>query len=132
MGDRANVVIKKDAEQVCLYTHWHGYELPGILQSSLKRGKDRIYDFQYLNRIIFCDMIKGHEEKLTGFGITQKVHDGATQVITLDMDKKTVQINGSDPVSFDDFMAAPKVGWSADEEGLVLRESKNPFVCNSA
>ncbi len=116
MGDRANVVIKGDEEQVCLYTHWHGYELPAILQSALKRGKERIDNFQYLNRIIFCDMIKGHEEKLTGFGITQNVHDGGTQVITLDMDKKTVQINDSDPVSIDDFMAAAKVGWAGDED----------------
>lgn len=111
MGDRANVVVKEDGEQVCLYTHWHGHELPDILQSSLRRGAERVDDFQYLTRIIFCDMVKGHETKLTGFGITQNVHDGDNQVITLDLDKKTVQFNTADPVSIEDFVATEEVGW---------------------
>ncbi len=116
MGDKANVVIKEDGEQVCLYTHWQGYELPGILQGALNRGKERIDDFQYLTRIIFCDMIKGQEEKLTGYGITQEIHDGGDRVIILDMDKKTVQMKGSNPVSLDDFMTAAKVGWWDDDD----------------
>lgn len=107
----ANVVIKGGDEQVCLYTHWRGYELPATLQESLKRAKDRIDDFQYLTRIIFCDMVRGHEKELTGFGITQKVHDGETAVITIDMGEHTVQVNDNVPVNINVFIASPKVGW---------------------
>lgn len=111
MGDRANVVVREAGEQVCLYTHWKGRELPGVLQTSLKRGADRINDFQYLTRIIFCDMVRGYENDLTGFGITQKVHDGDRAVIIVDLDDNTVSINGKSPILINDFVKLESVSW---------------------
>lgn len=58
MGDRANIVVKCDDEQVVFYTHWSGYRIANILANALRRGRGRWNDFQYLNRIIFCEMIK--------------------------------------------------------------------------
>jgi hypothetical protein len=111
MGDRANVVVKESDEQVCLYTHWNGYELPSVLQAALKRGADRIDDFQYITRIIFCDMVRGHENDLTGYGITQKVHDGDRQIITVDLDKTTVAVNEKEPILITDFVKLESVSW---------------------
>lgn len=59
MGDRANVVVIDGDEQVCLYTHWNGYEVAEVLQNALKRGKERWAQAPYLARIIFCDMVHG-------------------------------------------------------------------------
>jgi len=111
MGDRANVVVKERDEQVCLYTHWNGSELPSVLQSAMQRGADRVDDFQYLTRIIFCEMVKGREMQKTGFGITQNVGDGKERIITVDVDAKTVQIRTKTPMSFDVFMEASTVEW---------------------
>lgn len=97
MGDRANIVLKADEEQVCLYSHWAGSDLPETLRSALKRGEDRLTDAQYLARIVFCEMLKGDSkglDGLTGFGITQKPWDGDDRVITVDVEAQTVEIGG--------------------------------------
>lgn len=103
MGDRANIVIKSDGEQVCLYTHSNGTVLPETLRAAMLRGKDRLDDPQYLARIIFCEMVKGYEMDTTGFGISQTIHDGGDKVITLDVDAQTMML-GKHEVSFTDFM----------------------------
>ena len=105
MGDRANILVKKGEEQVCLYTHWAGSELPETLQKALQRGEQRWNDFQYLTRIIFCEMIARDElEGLTGYGITQVPHDGSDRVIQVNVDAQTVQTPRKDAVSFADFI----------------------------
>lgn len=110
MGDRANVVVKTGNEQVCLYTHWCGSDLPDILRAALKRGKDRWTDSQYLTRIIFCEMVKSDAMGTTGFGISQSIGDGSDRVLWVDVRSETVQVNGRAPVSFVDFVAG-NVGW---------------------
>ncbi len=94
MGDRANIVLKEGtgekAEQVCLYTHWNGERLPGILKIALIRGKERWDDFQYLTRIIFCEMLKQDSDGLNGiygYGITQRPWDGAERVLIVENQK---------------------------------------------
>ena len=97
MGDRANIVLKSDGEQVCLYSHWTGSNIPKTLRAALRRGGDRLTDAQYLSRIVFCEMLKGDREGLdglTGFGITQKPWDGADRVVTVDVEAQTVEIGG--------------------------------------
>jgi hypothetical protein len=110
MGDRANVVVKESGEQVCLYTHWSGYELPGTLRSAMKRGESRLDDSQYLARIIFCEMVRGREMDTTGFGISQNIGDGGNQVIVVDVDNATVTINDNEAMTFSDFMSG-SAGW---------------------
>lgn len=94
MGDRANVVIKDSDSQVCLYTHWSGSDLPEILKAALIRGKSRWNDRAYLARIIFCEMVRGSEMELTGYGISQNIGDGGDNVIYVDIDAQTVTHRG--------------------------------------
>lgn len=92
MGDRANVIVTSDGEQIVLYTHWSGTELPVTLQEALKRGESRLDDFQYITRIIFNQMTLGNEMETTGFGITTKVHDNEHDLINFDVDKQIITI----------------------------------------
>ena len=107
MGDRANIVVKKGTcdqhEQVCLYTHCNGSELKSTLQAALIRGKDRWHDFQYLTRIIFCEMIKDDWQSTTGFGITQNIWGGCDNVIYVDVCKQEVTLPSGDRYDFNDF-----------------------------
>ena len=92
MGDRANIVVKGSNEQIVLYTHWNGTELPAVLQDALNRGEDRWNDFQYLTRIIFSEMIQDDILENTGYGITTTVWDGEDSIITVDVDNQTVTL----------------------------------------
>ena len=92
MGDRANVLMKSgNREGVYLYTHWEGYRLPEIVQTALKKEK-RWDDEPYLTRIIFCEMVKDTNDIETGYGISGYLCDGGDQVITIDVDKQTVNV----------------------------------------
>jgi hypothetical protein len=106
MGDRANIVVKCQDEQVCLYTHWSGSELVEILNAAMIRGEDRWHDFPYLTRIIFCEMVKDNLLGDTGYGISEVPHDGEYRVITVDVDKQTVQIRSTPKMSFKEFINA--------------------------
>ncbi len=91
MGDRGNIIIDK---KIWLYTHWTGSDLPDILRAALKRGRPRWDDRPYLTRIIFCDMLGGDTDGLTGFGIDYDLGDGGTD-IDVDTEKQTVTHNGA-------------------------------------
>lgn len=108
MGDRANIIVKESDEQVCLYAHWTGSDLPEILRSALKKGESRLNDFQHLTRIIFCEMV-GDDKHITGYGITQKPGDGADRIITVDVYEQTIEIKGKTQ-SISDFVAGED-GW---------------------
>ncbi len=91
MGDRANIAIKQHGGgHVYLYTHWGGYDLPDILKASLKRGKDRWGDEQYLARIIFCGMVNDDSQGTTGYGISNSIGDNEHDILVIDCDKLTV------------------------------------------
>ena len=104
MGDRANIIIKEKGQQVCLYSHWGGTELPHILKSALIRGKSRWNDYQYLNRIIFCEMVGGKVGDLTGYGISQNPGDGDDRILYVDTEAQTVAVNEKKPVSFTEYI----------------------------
>jgi len=113
MGDRANVILKSEKEQVCLYTHWYGHQLPEIVQSALKRSESRWTDFQYLTRIVFCEMIKNDVMGETGFGISQEEHDGeGGRIVTINCDEGTVAIKENDPISISDFVSLTDPSWA--------------------
>lgn len=111
MGDRANVVIVDgEFSKVFLYTHWGGSELPALVQTSLKRSGSRWNDAPYLTRAIFCDMVKGDEEGLTGYGISSRMCDNEHPLIVLDAKAQTVTFETEDGVelrklSFADYCA---------------------------
>ena len=109
MGDRANVLVKDGANQVYLYTHWSGEELPKTLQTALKR-KQRWDDSYYLARIIFCQMVKGVEDKETGYGISSIVGDGDDRILTVDIEEQKVRWKAK-AASFNDFIKMTDVSW---------------------
>lgn len=116
MGNRANVCMRYKDEQVVLYAHRSGEHLPKIVSQALKRGKPRWRDFQYLTRIVFCEMVKDDVMGLTGFGITQKVWDGGRKIIDLDLDEQKVKLilkpfigeNKIEEFSFKEFIKSDK------------------------
>lgn len=101
MGDRANIVVIQphgplaEGEQppmIYLYTHWDGSDLARILKAALSRGKDRWDDPPYLTRIIFCQMIQGDVEGLTGFGISTELCDNERPLLYVDSNTQSVLI----------------------------------------
>lgn len=94
MGERGNIVITKDDNMfphpVFFYTHWSGYLVKPILQTALRRGQERWDDPQYLARIIFCEMVKGDPQGVTGFGITTAIGDSGYPLLCVNMDERTV------------------------------------------
>jgi hypothetical protein len=124
MGDRANVVLEQDnGQEIYLYSHWGGTELPETLQAALNRGRDRWDDEPYLGRIIFQDMTAGSEKELTGFGISTYLCDNEYPLLRVDSRKQTVTVD-FDPVrkyhdkpnktySFEEFSSIGNMDWKA-------------------
>lgn len=105
MGERTNVIVKAGQEQVCLYSHWDDFdEVLEMLREALRRGKSTWSDFQYLTRIIFCRMIRDNVDGLTGYGITQIVHDNGHPITTVNIDTQQIEVDGQEPVSFERFI----------------------------
>jgi hypothetical protein len=91
MGDRAQVIIQRNATNIHFYTHWRGYELPLILSDALKRGKSRWNDESYLARVIFCEMV-GSDDSVLGFGISTAYQDSVPERdLYVDVDNMTVR-----------------------------------------
>lgn len=71
MSSAANVLVQMGPHKgdgVYLYTHWGGARLPETVRQALARA-DSLSDDQYLARVVFCTMIKGHEDEQAGFGL---------------------------------------------------------------
>jgi hypothetical protein len=92
MGDRAQVKVVTNYGDVYLYTHWYGHKLKKTVAKALDRGRDRWNDPEYLTRIIFSEMIKGHEKENTGFGIGVKQHSDIRKLVTVIPKMKTVTV----------------------------------------
>lgn len=109
MGDRANIHVKSENyEGVYFYTHWEGDRLPQTLQRALAR-KLRWDDEQYLNRIIFCEMVGKDMAGETGYGITSYLCDNNHEIIEVDVDGQTITI-GNEVWTFDEFIKADLSG----------------------
>ena len=112
MGDRAQVriVANKDKEynhDVWLYTHWRGTELVEVVSRAMSR-EVRWWDAEYLTRIIFSGMVKNDIDGETGYGIGNHQHGDVYRVITIDIDKQQVTVDGwrgipDETYSFEDF-----------------------------
>jgi len=97
MGERNYIKLENDG--IYLYSHWETKEeLKAVLKKALIRGKERWTDRQYLNRIIFCELIKGDVEGLTSYGLSSDIWDGQV-VLNVDVNKQEV-----DGVSFEEFI----------------------------
>jgi hypothetical protein len=109
MGDRGQVKVVLEKGSIWLYTHWGASELVGVVRKALIRGKSRWEDPEYLTRIIFCEMVRGDEESLTGFGIGLSQHDDVWRVVTVNTVDQSISVNDYDsggigPVPFATFV----------------------------
>ena len=96
MGDRAQVLIKDTG--VYLYTHWNGSLLKEHVKTALSR-KQRWDDPEYLARIIFCEMVKGKEDKETGYGIGTTNHSDVFKLITINCKSEEITVETEHPSS---------------------------------
>ena len=88
MGERNNILLVNDG--IYLYSHWKTKEELEIdLKKALIRGKSRWDDSQYLNRIIFSEMIKEEILETTGYGLSKDLCDGEV-VFKVDIEHKKV------------------------------------------
>ena len=102
MGDRGQVFFEDMG--LCFYTHWGGGDLPKVLKSALIRGQARWFDSTYLARIIFCEMVKGQEMDLLGYGIgTQRYEWVDNEDIVVNVEEQRVTI-GNLSWKFDEYV----------------------------
>jgi hypothetical protein len=82
MGDRGQIIID---DELYFYTHHVGSDIPTRVALALDRSRDRWDDPDYLNRVIFCDLVgKENWEETTGFGIGVKYMDSDNQDLYID------------------------------------------------
>ena len=97
MGERNYIKLLND--NILLYAHWDTKELLiKKLKNALIRGKSRWTDRQYLNRIIFSEIVKDDIEGTTNYGLSSDLWDGQ---IVLEVDIENRKVNG---VSFEEFI----------------------------
>jgi len=101
MGDRGQVKITAEGNpDLYLYTHWGAESLPEVVANALARGRDRWTDDEYLNRIIFSEMIQGEVLEETGYGIGFGEHGDVWRVVEINYDDRTVAVR---EIFFEDF-----------------------------
>lgn len=104
MGDRANIkFIEENGGTLFFYTHWHGFE---YMKEALRRAlslRERWDDDSYLARIIFCEVVKGADNKTTGFGLSTYETDNENPIIEVNAKNQTVTI-GQKTCSFEEFL----------------------------
>lgn len=106
MGDRAMVLVQKDADDngVYLYTHSWGRMLPVLLQNALRR-RVRWDDTAYLTRIIFDAMTDGEQGGELGFGISTFPTECSDRILVVNVARQTVS-RGEQTVTFKSYCAA--------------------------
>lgn len=128
MSDNATVFIAEGKdnegkeEGFYLYAHGRGTEIAHTVKKALSKRK-RWDDSSYLGRIIFCQMIKGHEEEELGFGISSLQFATRRPVIVIDAEKQ--QILFCEAEIFDPWSISESIvkSWSF-EEYIYLSDKK--------
>jgi hypothetical protein len=111
MGDRANILVKRNEDDpgVYLYTHWEALIMPRNLQDALKRH-ERWSDAAYLTRIIFDKLTEGQHDEPTGFGIsTGQMGGDGERLLTVNCEDQIVTASGAD------WAINTRGNWSFDE-----------------
>jgi hypothetical protein len=87
MGDRANIKIKSNNQgcSIWIYTHWHGSELPHLLQDALAKARPRWDDASYATRILVDQITKDGRDQETGWGLSLEIQDNEHNVLEVDL-----------------------------------------------
>lgn len=100
MGDRRQVHIKNI--NLWIYTHWGGYDLPGVVVKAIKLAQERWHDTTYCSRIIAMHVMQENSSGATGCGISDHSMYSEYNDIIIDTESLTVQI-GQHEWSFKEF-----------------------------
>lgn len=108
MGDRGNIVTgnQDGGPKIYMYSHWGGSGLKKDLQKALKRGKGRWNDEEYLNRIIFSEIIQDEVLSTTGYGLHTRQGDGDIRA-TVHLDTQQVETSKG-AYSFEEYINLPE------------------------
>jgi len=119
MGDRGQVELISSDGTLFLYTHWGASTLPQVVSDALARGRGRWGDDEYLNRIIFSEMIQDCVLDETGFGIGLGLHGDVWRVVVVNHTDQTVLIKepNYDKVDWKNF-SDEDVVWEVVQEAV--------------
>jgi len=92
MGDRGNIaIVHGKKEQVWLYSHWGGSDLPNRLKKGLDAGRGRWNDDSYLTKIIIGHVVPPDNWKEeTGYGISTRLQDNEHEILVVDIPNQRV------------------------------------------
>ena len=99
MGDRGNIKVG----DIYLYTHWRGSRITNILKCALVKGKSRWDNEAYLTRIIFCELMKGEEDGIIGYGISTDILDNQREILEVDCKNQLIKF-GKINMSFEEYI----------------------------
>ena len=97
MGDRRMAEIRVEDGSLYIYSHWHGFEMPGVAKAAIVTARSRWDDESYATHIIVDQMTKAGRDSETGTGIMLKpnaedqYNSGQPSVI-IDLTSKTLTI----------------------------------------
>lgn len=97
MGDRGQVKVLPAHENeyedpVFLYTHGRAHELADKVREAVARGSSRWSDYEYLARVIFCEMVRDDLEGTTNYGIGTHEHGDVWRVVEVDCAEEEVRV----------------------------------------
>jgi hypothetical protein len=119
MGDRGQVkIVAKGSPDLYLYTHWGAEFLPNLVANALDRGRSRWGDNEYLNRVIFSEMIEEDVQGLLGFGIGFSEHGDVWRVVEINYDDQTVDVRDLDYENWDINDPISSLEWEHDGEPM--------------
>lgn len=92
MGYRGNIaIVQSNNDQVWLYSHWGGSELPQQLKKAMHKAEPRWTDESYCAKIIIgnCVPAKNWNEE-TGYGISCRLQDNEYPINVVDLNRQIV------------------------------------------
>lgn len=97
MGERANVVLRFDADHdpLYLYAHWGAEDLAEVVRKALAR-RQRWGDSSYLARIIARDVFNVFGPDETGAGLSPYECDNEYPKLWVDLEHSTVSHDGAE------------------------------------
>ncbi len=124
MGDRGNIYFVdqhrgKERIGMYMYSHWGGAVIPSVVETALRRARDRWGDSQYLARVVFCELVKDDVMETTGYGLSTTIGDNEHAIVRVDDVDQTVAVcePGTEQGS-----GKPIGSWSYEEFLKVAKE----------
>jgi len=97
--DPATIALHQEGKATLyLYTHRSGSDIVEVLAAALENGRRWWTVPSYLNRIIFTEMTRGHEDDIEGFGLSPEKEGDSKKVIHVWHDQGQIQVCNKGPM----------------------------------